>query len=83
MTKQFHEGQDVEVLCLSLNPKYDKWRKAKIVSPRNGHTSQDYSGYVVQFPFPDGSRAVIDAEHIRTVGHVGVASGKPSAKIPH
>ena len=50
---QFHEGQDVEVWCFPDG----EWEKAKIVMETLPKT------YQVQFP--DGSRRVFDAEHIR------------------
>jgi hypothetical protein len=61
MTKQFHEGQDVEVHVTppGLNESHGAWRMAKIVSvDRHGY------GYA-QVQFPDGTRAVFDADHIR------------------
>jgi hypothetical protein len=63
MTKQqFHEGRDVEVAYDMTSLQERHWRKAKIVRPW-----PSYSGlrqfYLVQFP--DGSRGVFDAAHIR------------------
>ena len=65
---QFHEGQDVEVYYpfSRSNEASWPWCKAKIVR-RDTITycdCQQYNdGYEVQFP--DGSRAVFDAAHIR------------------
>jgi hypothetical protein len=57
----FREGQDVEVLRDA--PEYSEgvtaWRKAKIVSA----SAQGRETWIVQFP--DGTRAVYDAAHIR------------------
>ena len=61
-TQLFHEGQEVEVringTLFAQAGKNFWWRKAKIVFPGG-------SPYWVQFP--DGSRALFDAEHIRAV----------------
>jgi hypothetical protein len=61
----FHEGQEVEVrmpFTGKLHPtvgSVEVWRKAKIVAwPR-----READRWKVQFP--DGARAVFDAEHIR------------------
>jgi hypothetical protein len=57
---QFHEGQEVEVLYrdqTDYSALYN-WRKAKIVSG-NAH------GAMIEVQFPDGTRGVFDAEHIK------------------
>ena len=67
---QFHEGQEVEVGVLvppgAHHAFFMEWRKAKIV----GRDTVNYcacdvcnSGWLVQFP--DNTRDVFDAEHIR------------------
>jgi hypothetical protein len=59
---QFHEGQEVEVLA---------WRKAKITALLRRITDLDDGSRLIDtFPdyeaqFSDGTRAVLDAEHIR------------------
>jgi len=59
---QFNEGQEVEVLTDPAFPRGTfAWRKAKIVAPTM-HTHREL--YTVQFP--DNSRAVFDAAHIRS-----------------
>lgn len=64
----FKEGQNVEVLTLAhqfaLKSEPLAWRKAKIVPTRQGSPAQPPDFYGVQFP--DGTRAVFDADHIRT-----------------
>jgi hypothetical protein len=56
----FQEGQEVEVWCFPDG----EWEKAKIVRlPHAPHALDDGRKYTVQFP--DGTRAVFDAEHIR------------------
>ena len=50
---EFKEGQEVEVWDRAQSP---EWHRAKIAF-------RDSSGYVVQFP--DGSRALFDAAHIK------------------
>jgi hypothetical protein len=63
---QFHEGQEVEVR-FRAGPRDDlggfeiTWRKAKIVS------FDKHGGGYVQVQFPDGSRAVFDAAHVRAI----------------
>jgi hypothetical protein len=73
MTKQqFREGQDVEVWVYPVrwgDPNQDDWRKAKIVRG---------AGEFYEVQFLDGTRAVFDAEHIRAVEHIGIASGQGS-----
>jgi len=65
MQLQYHEGQEVEVRTAPLpqfGHGYDSdWRKAKIVAWEPGYGSP----IAHQVQFPDGSRAVFDAEHIR------------------
>lgn len=68
MIQQFHAGQDVEVTDSRYPLSTFSWRKAKIA----GQVSVTYcgcdicnSGYEVQFP--NGTRAVFDAAHIRAV----------------
>ena len=63
MTAQFHEGQEVEVWGANMYP----WRKAKIVAAEihRGALGVPTGAYIVQFP--DGTRGVFDAEHIRAV----------------
>lgn len=51
---QFHEGQEVEV----YDYRPGGWCKAKIVGP---YRTSDY----IMVEFPDSTRAVFDAEHIR------------------
>ena len=68
---QFYEGQEVEVW---MNP-LDGWRKAKIVTMRSEHRA------TVQFP--DSSRVVFDAQHIRATSpphatHPTAAEQSPS-----
>jgi hypothetical protein len=64
---QFHEGQEVEVeICdVSASPNGGTWAHAKIVFNTSPSGTFDQGRrYCVQFP--DNSRAVFDAEHIRT-----------------
>lgn len=58
---RFHEGQDVEVYTPGRYASSDvtEWRKAKIVIPPG-----KLPGLV---QFPDRTRGVFDAEHIRVV----------------
>ena len=60
--QQFHEGEEVEAAHPDGHyPDRKNWRKAKIVLTRFlAYRTYDY---LVQFP--DGSRAFLDAEHIR------------------
>jgi hypothetical protein len=61
---QFHEGQEVEVLCDDEQGRSMMfWRKAKIVPS----ALPDGVHHCVQFP--DGTRAVFDAMHIRAAEH--------------
>ena len=64
MTK-FHEGQDVEVQrhrMVGTALIQEEWCRAKIVSlPHTSYSTQH------QAQFPDGTRAVFDAGHIRAV----------------
>jgi hypothetical protein len=60
MTQQFHEGQDVEVWCFPDG----EWEKAKIVTPRLKAAGLHNCSMV---EFPDGARAVFDAEHLRPI----------------
>ena len=77
---QFHEGQEVEVAkawknCPSTHCERSQecrsphecngWRKAKIIrmAPDGGAIFNP----VYEVQFPDGRRAVFDAEHIRAV----------------
>jgi hypothetical protein len=56
----FHEGQAVEVWCFPDG----EWEKAKIVRlPHAPHALDDGRKYTVQFP--DGTRAIFNAEYIR------------------
>jgi hypothetical protein len=67
MTRQFREGQDVEVFSNSGDGKFVPvwhWRKAKIV-PRVASKTPGF--YVVQFP--DGTCDVFIAELIRLSKH--------------
>jgi hypothetical protein len=74
--QQFHEGQDVEVFKIITPPAYGRWRKAKIVSYVNvDHQTRDH--YEVEFP--DGSRAVFDAENIRAVEPRSPRALRPTA----
>jgi hypothetical protein len=57
---QFHEGQEVEVNGEDVD--MPRWEKAKIV---RGPALTAGEFYEVQFP--DGTRAVFDAEHIKAV----------------
>lgn len=78
---QFHEGQEVEVqIEVALGDAYDapmstatemRWRKAKIVEWAGADQAiyNPPERWIVQFP--DGSRAVFDAEHIRAVATLG------------
>jgi hypothetical protein len=61
---QFHEGQEVEVATHSPELMKTGWRKAKIVY-KTKLMHEDRAGYAVQFP--DGTRGVFSAEHIRAV----------------
>ena len=58
---RLHEGQEVEVSNLPVFG--DQWRKAKIVLAPSLKYPKEQQRYQVQFP--DGTRAVFDAEHIR------------------
>lgn len=60
---QFHEGQEVEVR--RVTEKNDViWRKAKIVT--RGFGDDIITPRTFEVVFADGSRAVFDADHIRT-----------------
>lgn len=67
---QFRDGQEVEVEGIWFKrgetSREIAWRKAKIVPTRQGSPAQPPDFYGVQFP--DGTRAVFDAEHIRPIG---------------
>lgn len=65
---KFHDGQEVEVaeIFVAGQARMLNWRKAKIVASDILDTSKAgyrYTGFLIQFP--DGTRAVFDAEHIR------------------
>jgi hypothetical protein len=64
---QFHKGQEVEVQCLECEGA-PLWRKAKIFWPLQVGKGGVPRGKNWQVEFPDGSRAVFDAAHIRTSG---------------
>jgi len=72
---QFHEGQDVEVETCShdLEIAYPaagcRWRKAKVVNDDCIARKDGLHCYLVQFP--DGTRAIFDAEHVR---HLSMAT---------
>lgn len=76
----FHEGQEVEVDLGGISGAhtgYDGhyWRKAKIVRQdvvTYCGCPQCNDGYLAQFP--DGRRAVFDAEHIRSVAKFDLQS---------
>ncbi len=58
---QYREGQEVEVRVQTSPLGYQiDWRKAKIVGFRTWSTWIDY-----HVEFPDGTRGVFSAEHIR------------------
>jgi hypothetical protein len=58
---QFHEGQEVEIYW-EFKRRAERWHKAKIVEPpRSAYSTQ------CQVEFPDGTRGVFDADHIRAV----------------
>ena len=58
---QFHEGQEVEVRGVYRDP---YWRSGKIVSHEAYlHGAHEPDRYFIEFP--DGTRAVLDAHHIR------------------
>ena len=60
---QFHKGQEVEVTKgFDGNPL--GWRKAKIIKRGEPYSKT----WMVEFP--DGTRAMFDAEHIRAVVHL-------------
>jgi hypothetical protein len=67
MTAQFHEGQEVEVHGIYFKPGQTSreiaWRKAKIarMAPDGGAIFNP----VYEVQFPDGSRSLFDAFHIR------------------
>ena len=65
MTQQFHEGQKVEITRTKIGVK--TWHKATITHLAAASCTGGYhdmpARYAVQFP--DGTRAVFDAEHIR------------------
>jgi hypothetical protein len=70
MTQQFHEGQDVEVAEIRGDPRsFRVLRKAKIVRRAFSYIGcskkEDFEQWQVQFP--DGSRGVFDAAHIRAL----------------
>jgi len=69
---QFHEGQNVEVA--DPNTDFGVWLKAKIVREPTTTALDKHPLYQVEFP--DGKRAVFDAEHIRAV-HCCVSSNDP------
>jgi len=67
---QFHEGQEVEVATLVAGyalkqDEAGRWRKAKIVARLVNDRTTNLQRYEVQFP--NGSRAIFDAEHIRAI----------------
>jgi hypothetical protein len=77
---QFREGQDVEVwngfdnLSSPGGASKPLWTNAKIVR----EWLENNTWVVV---FPDNSRAVFDAEHVREAKHIGSASGPPSGTV--
>ena len=64
---QFQAGQDVEVRKIAdgMNEMHWSWRKAKVVNDDCIARKDGLHCYLVQFP--DGTRAIFDAEHIRPV----------------
>ena len=63
---QFHEGQEVEVVRIRGYPRpFRVWDRAKVVTCLD-QTAAEPNLYVLQFP--DGTRSVFDAEHIRAGG---------------
>ena len=80
MTAQFHEGQKVEIWATENQVTHGATggirRKAKIVGITPNCNL--WPGPAIEVQFPDGSRAVFDAEHIRAVAshdvrHMGAA----------
>lgn len=74
---QFHEGQEVEVSAEfngGMPNGFTTWRKAKIVQiiPDGTEHWDSRDGHEVQFP--DGHRAVFNADHIRAT------ESRPSVK---
>jgi hypothetical protein len=62
-SKKFHEGRDVEVLVRKSHGKV--WRKAKILAPICIMRGPNNPATQWQVAFPDGTRAIFDAGHIR------------------
>lgn len=64
MTAQFHKGQEVEVYYpfSRLNISTWPWVPGRILYQADGIV--DFGWHV---SFPDGTRAVFDAEHIRAI----------------
>lgn len=73
---QFHEGQEVRIAGLWGAHLGGKWRDAKIIRQRTWTAPIHY-----EVEFSDGTRAVVDADHIRTVEQTLGASA-PSARRP-
>jgi hypothetical protein len=65
---QFHEGQDVEVTKRDPTIPNWNWRKAKIVARASDAPVTRNRQWAVQFT--DNSRAVFDAEHMRSIPEV-------------
>ena len=71
---QFHAGQDVEVRTAQREASpaapyggISNWCKAKIVNELCPATDWPTNDVRYQVQFPDGTRAVFDAAHIRAV----------------
>lgn len=71
MAEQFHAGQEVEVYIVTqaprpiYRPSYE-WSKSKIIGwSEHASAGSIPNGYEVRFP--DGTRAVFGAQHIRAI----------------
>jgi hypothetical protein len=80
---QYHEGQEVEVATVERS-NFGARRKAKVVNPDwHLHLALPNSG-AIEVEFPDGKRAVFNADHIRSArggprGPCGHGAGRPGA----
>lgn len=86
---EYHEGQEVEVQIHNALPKrpdpyLDEWRKGKIVEIGGtalGWPEKQLTVLHFTVQFPDGTRAVFDAAHIRVV-NLRVSSNDPMGTRP-
>jgi hypothetical protein len=70
MTQQFHEGQNVEVEGFFDIPNRGagwQWRKAKIIRFDTVRVTNEQPRDCWEVQFPDNSRGVFDAAHIRAL----------------